>query len=73
MNYPRVFLLPADVLCWSHLEDVLWFGQVTVSKSLTYDSGQLLWWALAEVSLLVIKAFWCWAITSKLMGEVRIL
>lgn len=67
--YPGVFLLPADVLPWWHLEDILGFGQVTMSKA---DRRQwtLLWGALAEVSLLVIKALWCWAITSKHRGKV---
>lgn len=37
--YPGVFLLPADILRWWHLEDVLGFGQVTVPKSVTGDSG----------------------------------
>lgn len=70
MTYPAFFLLPADVLCWWHLEDTLWFGQVTASKPLACDSGQPWWWALAEVSLLVKKALWCWAVPSRLVGEV---
>lgn len=73
MSYPGILLFPVYVLCWWHLEDILRFGQFTVSKSPIYDSGQLVWWALAESSLLVIKGFWCWAITSKLMGEVCML
>lgn len=37
MNYPGVFLPPADVLCWWHLEDILQFGKVTMSKSDTWQ------------------------------------